>query len=84
MKITVTNRSEKAMEKCDYRNAIEYKIETKKEEVSLEFYDGEPEDSNLSRDFSDVYCIPDIIAMAYEAGKNGEEIEFINVDSDDI
>lgn len=35
--------------------------------------DGEPEDSNLQRDFSDCYKVIDLMLMAYNAGKNGEE-----------
>ncbi len=38
--------------------------------------DGEPEDSNLSRDFRDVHKLPDLMRMAYEAGQRGEELTF--------
>ena len=36
---------------------------------------GEPEDNYLNRDLSFVYDIVDLIKEAYEAGKNGEELE---------
>jgi hypothetical protein len=39
--------------------------------------DGEPEDSNLSRDFNDCWSIPDLMKTAYEAGKNGEPFTVI-------
>ncbi len=51
-----------------------YCIEVDGEEV-FEAYDGEPEDSNLSRDFNAIYSIPDLMKRAYEAGKAGETFE---------
>ena len=39
--------------------------------------DGEPEDNNLSRNFSDVHNIPRLMKMAYEAGKNGQDFNHI-------
>lgn len=33
-----------------------------------------PEDNTLSRNFSDCYSITTLLAEAYEAGKNGEEL----------
>ena len=38
--------------------------------------DGEPEDGTLGRDFNDVYKLPDLMRMAYEAGQRGEELTF--------
>ena len=51
-------------------------VSDKTEEVlaSASFLDGEPEDSNLSRDFNDVYNIENLMLLAYEAGKAGEEL----------
>lgn len=40
---------------------------------SLHFANGEPEDNNISRNFSDVRRIADLIIQAYEAGRAGEE-----------
>lgn len=37
--------------------------------------DGEPEDNNLSRNFSDCYMILELLRRAYEAGKRGEPFE---------
>lgn len=42
-------------------------------EQRASFFDGEPEDNTLSRNFNDVYSIPDLMKMAWEAGKNNEE-----------
>jgi hypothetical protein len=75
MKVTV-----RTCEFDDYREAIE--ITTPKNGVS--FYDGEPEDSNLGRNFCDVYQIPALMKEAYEAGKNGETFEIENIEVDEI
>lgn len=55
--------------------AIDYK-------THILFRDGEPEDSNISRDFNDVMKITDFMKLAYEAGVRGEsfEVEIINVE----
>lgn len=45
---------------CDCRDAISIKISDRyngDKLASFDFVDGEPEDANLSRDFSDVYHI---------------------------
>ena len=38
--------------------------------------EGEPEDMTLFRDLSGALSISDLISMAYQAGKNGEEFEY--------
>ena len=47
--------------------------------ASVSIGEGEKEDMYLFRDLSDVYSIIDLVNLAYEAGKNGEEMiyEFI-------
>ncbi len=72
MKITVKTLSDELSEKRDYRQVLE--IHVNDEEV-FSVSDGEPEDSNLSRDFSDCYSITDLMEQAYLAGKNGESFE---------
>lgn len=32
-----------------------------------------PEDANLGRALGFVYCLPDVLKSAYEAGRNGED-----------
>ena len=81
MKIEVINRSEKEVEACDYHAAIQIIINGK---TVLNVSDGEPEDANLSRDFSDVYSVPGLLEAAYKAGKDGESFELTEVDSDEI
>ena len=39
------------------------------------FRGGEPEDFSLSRDLSDAFKIQDLLILAYNAGKSGEDIE---------
>lgn len=47
---------------------------------SVEIFAGEPEDATFNRDLNGAYSIVDIVKLAYEAGKNGEEYayEFVN------
>lgn len=54
------------------------------EEAHLRFENGEPEDNNMSRNFSDIFLIKDLIKIAYNAGKNGEELEIIEKEIDNI
>jgi hypothetical protein len=86
MKVIATSRSDQAVEDCDYRGAVHYDVydDEGKEIAKAHFSDGEPEDSNLCRDFSDVYSIPELMQRAYEAGKNGEEFIWEDKESDDI
>ena len=57
----------------DYRQTLTIEVDGK---GIFGVGDGEPEDSNLSRDFSDCFSITDLMKMAYDAGKNGEEWEY--------
>lgn len=54
------------------------------EEAHLRFEDGEIEDNNMARNFSDIFLIKDLIKIAYNAGKNGEELEIIEKEIDNI
>ena len=64
-------------EEDDYKTF--YKLELKTDEGILVFtvHDGEPEDSNLSRDFNDVYDLPLLLNYAFKAGKNNEVMELV-------
>jgi hypothetical protein len=64
MKITAIKSTD------DYDNAYELRVDGK---FIFSVFDGEPEDNNLSRNFSAIYNIPKFMEMAYNAGKNGEE-----------
>lgn len=81
MKVKETVFSEKGLQSWDYRSCLKIEIDGKKE---FWFLDGEPEDANCSRDFSDVYKIVDTMKKAYEVGKAGEKFEIERVEVDDL
>lgn len=55
----------------DYRSAVCLNLEGSNE---ISFMDGEPEDANLNRDFSDVYQIAEMIEYANQLGLDGVKI----------
>lgn len=77
MQIKMISPSDDTLADHDYRSYFKIEIDGK-EEISV--YDGEPEDSNLSRNFSDIYKLPLLLVKAYEAGKNGEPFVLENVE----
>ena len=78
MKVTILNRDDY------YKPALSIIAISKTEEAHLRFEDGEPEDNNMSRNFSDIFLIKDLIKIAYNAGKNGEELKIIEKEIDEI
>ena len=58
-------------------NSIEIIVTTNADSRSISFRESEQEDNTFHRDLSDVYNIEHLITMAYEAGKNNEEIDTI-------
>lgn len=85
VKIVCATRSENYIEQCDWRDAI--RIEKIKDGTKQQMFlvrDDEPEDSNLSRSFSNCYNVHELIRSAYEAGVAGEEWEFSTEESDNI
>lgn len=81
MKVNVITRSEEAYIECDYRQAIEITVDGN---CVFSAYDGEPEDNNLSRNFSDCFSIQDMLKMAFDAGSRGESFELVETESNDI
>lgn len=82
MKIIKRSSTEEASAKDDYRQSFKILVNG---EVKISANDyGEPEDNSLGRDLNFVYNIVPLMKMAYEAGKNGEELEIIDekVDED--
>jgi hypothetical protein len=79
MKVEVYNLTQEAQERRDYCDYLEIKIDNKR---VFSVHDGEREDNNLCRNFSDCYSIPDLLKRAYEAGRNGEEfsVSYFEVD----
>lgn len=70
MKIIVYTLSEEEMKNRDYREEVIIEINGHRE---MMFREGEPEDNSLSRNFSGVFFIDELMKKAYEAGINGEE-----------
>lgn len=60
----------------DYRQHYAIEVTVGDTITTLDFHDGEPEDNNLCRNFSNVYAIPELIELAYKAGLAGEELTF--------
>jgi len=70
MKVEVFSRSEQSFYNYDYRDRLEISING---DVVFHVSDGEPKDANLSRDFNSCFDIPELMKLAYEAGKRGED-----------
>lgn len=60
----------------DASNIIIEIIRDNEETLEISLGEGEPEDMYLFRDLNDVYSISDLIKMAYDAGKAGEDFEY--------
>lgn len=80
MKIEVITLSDKGMEEFDFRQMLTIKVDGK---TVFNVMDGEPEDANLMRDFNDCLAIPELMEMAFNAGKQGDEISIERVEVDD-
>ena len=74
MEVNVLSCSESQLEDRDYRDAIEIYVNGK---CVFDVGDGEPEDNNLARNFNDCLSIPDMMRIAFDAGKNGEEFTLL-------
>lgn len=81
MKLVWKNRSSKEIENCDWRSAVQVEIDGKR---VFNVWDGEPEDSNLGRDFNDVYRLPEVFRMIHEAGLRGESLDIETVEDDEV
>jgi hypothetical protein len=66
-------------DKEDYRDQLEIEIDG---ETKFSIGRGEPEDMSLDRDLNDAYRVVDLMKLAYDAGKNGEEFEVSKVQLD--
>ena len=84
MKLTITCRSEVGKANRIVTIAKRLNMTSKVSTVVVKFSDGEPEDANLSRDFSDVHSIPMLLKRAHAAGERGEIFEVEEIESDEI
>ena len=71
--------TDKGRERRDWRDMLTIEVDGK---TVFDVWDGEPEDANLRRDFSDCVKIPELMEMAYAAGKAGESfiVEKVKLD----
>ena len=51
--------------------------------LSFEVHDGDSEDNTLYRNFADCFKVTELMRLAYEAGKRGEEFEIVTVNKCD-
>ena len=55
-------------------------VETDEGNEEVSFKEGEPEDNSFGRDLNDAFTIRRLVELAYNAGKNGEDIEWVDID----
>lgn len=84
MNIKTISPSDSLLEKRDYSSFYEIQIDGKTVLRASDCTDS-PEDATLGRNLGFAYQITDLMKLAYEAGKRGEEfiLESTTVDNDD-
>lgn len=81
MQIEFIHRSPEEVERCEYRDAFVVRVNDRD---FMQFFDGEPEDNSLARNFSDVRRIKSLVEKVEEAIADGELIAITERNSDDI
>ena len=81
MKIEMFELTDEEIEARDYRAALAIAVN---DEIKFHVHDGEPEDSNLGRDFCDCWGVVDLMKMAYDAGKQGEDLDIVYTKGDSV
>jgi hypothetical protein len=66
-------------ELSDDRSGIEIIING---EMVFDVFEDEPEDMKMCRTLKDCLKAPDLLRLAYEAGKNGEDFEVERIDEE--
>ena len=79
MKVTIVTPSKETADAREYRESLVICVNGRR---VFQAVDGEQEDNSLLRNFSDCYDIPNLMRMAYEAGKLGEPFEIEEVTDD--
>ena len=64
-------------------NFILHAIDDSGNKKTFSIGSGEPEDMYLFRDLSDALDVPELMEMAYNAGKNGESFKIVSVDKEE-
>ncbi len=57
----------------DYRQRVDITIDGK---LAFSVHDGEPEDNNMGRNFSDCDNVTNLMKQAHSAGLEGEALDF--------
>lgn len=81
MKIEFITRTDDRIEDLDGRDSIEIKIDGVRKFIVR---DGEPEDATLRRDFKHCYSVVNLMKLAFEAGKRGEDFEVEYIESEGL
>ena len=81
MEVEIKSLTDEGVERRDYRNVLEIFVDGKR---VFSVSDGEPEDATLSRDFNDCWKVGDLMKMAYEAGRTGEDFGISNIMEDEL
>tara|TARA_R110000764_G_scaffold148285_1_gene236213 strand:- start:275 stop:541 length:267 start_codon:yes stop_codon:yes gene_type:complete len=58
-------------------------LEHGEEKHSYKVVEGEPEDMSFGRDLEDTYSIKEMIILAHKLGKQGVDLEFVNIEERD-
>ena len=81
MKVEMKSLTDKSIERRDYRDILEISVDGNR---VFFVFDGEPEDANLRRDFNDCWKIGDMMKMAYDSGKKGEDFGISTIREDEL
>ncbi len=81
MKVEAISLTEAALEDQEWRDAYKIKVDGV---TRFRAYDGEPEDNNLGRNFSDVYSVPELMQEAYRAALRGEDFSLENIQVEEM
>lgn len=83
MRIIAKTRSEGNISNSDGRDHLCIVCDDGEETILFEVSDGEPEDSNLNRDFNDCYKVVELLKQAYEWGYDNQDISWETEEVDD-
>jgi hypothetical protein len=81
MKIKVTHTTDE--DNCGQYAGVMTELTTNEGILSVNFAGGEPEDMTLNRDLSDAWGISTMLVRAYNAGKNGEQLEIEKITAEE-
>lgn len=75
MIVEILTRSEKDLEKFDYRDRLQITLDG---DTMFDVRDGEAEDNNLGRNFDDCSNIVNMMKLAHRSGVKGEALQVIH------